>query len=175
MSHSIRLSLILVATWLLLSGFFKAQLLILGALSVATVVWLAVRMRVLMHRGQPLYFNPLRLLGYWRWLLAEIMRSNISVTKSVLQREMDIDPAIGRIAAKPDSELGDVIYANSITLTPGTTAISFTPNGDVLVHALNSASLAELEQGDMANRISRVEPDMTARAPGGRPLPGRSR
>lgn len=175
MSHSVRLALVLTVTWLLLSGLFKAQLLILGVLSVVTVVWLAVRMRILTHRGQALYFNPMRLLAYWRWLLLEIMRSNVNVTKSVFAREISVRPAIGRVSAKPYSELGDVIYANSITLTPGTTAISFAPDGDVLVHALDAESLQELEDGEMARRVAQVEPDMVARAPGGRALPGRNR
>lgn len=175
MSQTLRLFLILGATWLLLSGLFKAQLLILGVLSIAMVTWLAARMRVLRHRGQPLYFRPWGLLRYWGWLFGEIMRSNVHVTRSVLVRSLAVSPAIGRVAATPESELGDVIYANSITLTPGTTAISFTPEGDVLVHALDATSLEDLAGGDMARRVARIEPDMVARAPGGRVLPGRSR
>ncbi len=177
MSKPLTLALILIlcATWLLLSGYFKVQLLLLGLLSVAVVTWLAVRLRVLTHRGQPLYFRPFRLLNYWRWLLVEIMRSNIGVVRRVLSPSMNLNPAIGAVDATPDSELGDVIYANSITLTPGTTAISFTPDGQVLVHALDASSLAGLAEGAMARQVARIEPDITARTPSGRILPGRSR
>jgi multisubunit Na+/H+ antiporter MnhE subunit len=51
-----------------------------------------------------------------------------------------------------------VIYANSITLTPGTTAINFTLDGDILVHALHTDNLHDLERGEMAAHIRDVEP-----------------
>lgn len=159
-----RLAVTLLITWLLLSGLFKAQLLILGALSIALVVWLSRRMRVLEHRGQPLYFKLGGLLRYWSWLIVEIVRSNVDVCRRVLSPTLPIRPALRTVAATPQSELGDVIYANSITLTPGTTAINFTPAGDVLVHALDDASLADLDTGRMAERVCGIEPDIAARS-----------
>jgi len=173
--QTLRFFVLMGVTWLLLSGLFKSQLLILGLASVALVTWLAYRMGILSHRGQSLYFSPFRLLRYWGWLLKEIFSSNIAVTRTVLSRSMPIRPAIGKVTATPDSELGDVIYANSITLTPGTTAISFTPDGHVLVHALDAESLNQLEDRTMAARVARIEPDMVARAPDGSALPGRTR
>jgi len=160
MSLSARLAVTLLITWMLLSGLFKLQLLLLGALSIALVVWLSIRMRVLSHRGQPLYFRLAALARYWGWLLGEIMRSNIDVCRRVLVPSMPIRPALRAVAALPDSQLGEVIYANSITLTPGTTAICFTPEGRVLVHALHEDSLADLDAGGMAERVRRVEPDL---------------
>jgi len=149
------------ALWLLLSGMFKPQLLILGVLSVVLVVWLSNSMRVLKHRGQPVYFRFVHLIEYWAWLGKQIFLSNIDVTRRVLMWNMPIKPTLRRVTATPDTELGRVIYANSITLTPGTTAINFTPDGDILVHALHEDSLHELEQGEMAAHIRDVEPHLT--------------
>ena len=156
-----RLLVTLLVTWLLLSGMFKPQLLLLGLVSVGLVAWLAVRMTVLEHRGQPLYFHPMALARYWMWLLVEIIKSNIDVCRRVLAPALPIRPALRTVAATPQSVLGDVIYANSITLTPGTTAISFTPGGGVLVHALHEDSLADLDTGRMATMVEAVEPDLT--------------
>ena len=153
-----RLALTMVCLWLLLSGLFKTQLIILGILSVFLVVYLAKKMRVLEHRGQPLYFNFFRILGYWRWLIQQIMLSNIDVAKRVWSRDLDIKPALRCVKATPNTELGRVVYANSITLTPGTTAITFTPEQDILVHALHEDSLSDLEDGEMAARVRDVEP-----------------
>lgn len=153
-----RLFVTLVCLWLLLSGLFKTQLLILGAMSVLLVVWLAVRMRVLEHRGQPIYFRFLHILNYWAWLLGQIFLSNMDVTRRVWSRELDIKPTLRRVTATPDTDMGRVIYANSITLTPGTTAINFTPGDDILVHALHEDSLVELEGGAMAAHVRAVEP-----------------
>jgi len=153
-----RLTIAMVILWMLLSGLFKAQLIILGILSVALVVYLANRMRVLEHRGQPIYFGVTKILGYWRWLLVQIVASNIDVTKRVWSSNLNIKPKLMRVKATPNTEFGRVIYANSITLTPGTTAINFTPEHDVLVHALHEDSLDELEAGEMAARIRDLEP-----------------
>ena len=155
---TIRLVITMAVLWLLLSGMFKAQLLILGVLSVALVVWLAIRMRVLTHRGHPIYFRFLHIFGYWGWLAGQILLSNIDVTKRILSRDMPIRPTLRRVTATPESDMGRAIYANSITLTPGTTAINFTPDGDILVHALHEDSLHELERGEMADHIKGVEP-----------------
>ena len=164
MRLTFRLAFTLVVLWLLLSGLLKTQLLLLGVASVLLVTWLAGRMRVLEHRGQPIYFRFVHILGYWGWLLKEIMTSNIDVAKRVLvPGQMPIRPTLRRVAATPDTELGCVVYANSITLTPGTTAINFTPDGDILVHALHEDSLTELEGGEMAAHIRDVEPHFRAR------------
>lgn len=158
MTSSNRFILTLVCLWLLLSGLFKIQLIILGVLSVALIVYLAKRMRVLEHRGQPLYFKFRHILGYWRWLMYQIVLSNIDVTKRVWSVDLNIKPTLRRVSATPNTELGRVIYANSITLTPGTTAITFTPENDILVHALHEDSLLELEAGEMAARVRDIEP-----------------
>lgn len=144
--------------WLLLSGYFKTQMLILGVLSVILVVGLAYRMRVLEHRGQPIYFRFLGILSYWGWLIWQIVLSNIDVTRRVWSKDLDIKPTLRRVSATPDTEMGRVVYANSITLTPGTTAINFTPDDDILVHALHEDSLHELEEGEMSERVRDVEP-----------------
>lgn len=161
MSSRIRIVVTMTLLWLGLSGLFGAQFIVLGLLSVWLVVWFAERMRVLEHRGQPIYFRFLHILGYWGWLLREIFHSNIDVVRRVLTPgPMPIRPTLRRVEATPDTDLGCVIYANSITLTPGTTAINFTPDGGILVHALHEDSLIELEDGEMAAHIRSVEPHL---------------
>jgi len=155
---AIRLLVTLTLLWLVLSGLFKTQLLILGVLSVALVVGLSAYMRVLRHRGEPIYFRFLHIATYWAWLLKQIFLSNVDVTKRVLSRNMNIKPTLRRVTATPNTEIGRVIYANSITLTPGTTAINFSVDGDIIVHALHADSLQELEGGEMAAHIRDVEP-----------------
>lgn len=78
---TIRLTATMIVLWLLMSGLFKTQLLILGALSVALVVYLARRMRILQHREQPIYFRFLHIFKYWGWLGKQIVLSNIDVTR----------------------------------------------------------------------------------------------
>ena len=160
MNLTVRLALVMTLTWLMLSGHYTPLLLAFGAVSVALVTWLSRRARTLSHRGQPLFFRPVGLFRYWTWLFGEIFRSNAEVVRRVLSPAMPIRPALDRVAAVPDTEIGQVVYANSITLTPGTTAIGFTPAGEVLVHALHASSLESLGGGEMARRVRAVEPDI---------------
>ena len=158
MNLVLRLAITLAVCWLLLSGLFKTQLLVLGVLSVALVTWLSMRLDLLEHRNQPVYFRYLHIIWYWTWLSREIIRSNISVVRAIIMPDMAIRPTLRRIKATPNTEIGRVIYANSITLTPGTTAINFTPNGEILVHALHEDSLDDLETGTMADHVKAIEP-----------------
>jgi len=57
MMQTLRLIVTMACLWLLLSGFFKTQMLVLGGISVILVVALASRMRVLelslIHISEP--------------------------------------------------------------------------------------------------------------------------
>lgn len=154
----VHLALTMAVLWLLLSGMFKVLLLVLGVLSVLLVTGLSVRMDILTHRGQPIFINVPAVLRYWSWLIVEIMQSNYKVTRSLLDPDLPIKPKLQRVSATPDTEFGRVVYANSITLTPGTTAINFTRDGDILVHALHADSLDDLENDGMAARVREMEP-----------------
>ncbi len=52
--------------------------------------------------------------------------------------------------------MGRVVYANSITLTPGTVTVDMV--GDLLeVHALTREAATDLAGGSMDRRVTRVE------------------
>ncbi len=156
----IRLILTLTILWFLLSGMFKPLLLILGVISIALVCYLSISMKVLMHRGQPVYFRVFSVVRYCAWLVVEILKSNFYVVKQIFNPSLPIDPLLKAIPTTQKTELGRVIYANSITLTPGTVAINIAANGDILIHALNKESIIELEAGDMGERVCRLEPEV---------------
>ncbi len=155
-----RLIITLIILWLLLSGMFKPLQLILGCLSIAFVAYLSVKMKVLMHRGQPLYFRVFYVAEYCIWLIFQILLSNIDVIKRIFSPSLPIKPILKAIPSKQSTELGRVVYANSITLTPGTVAINIANNSDVLVHALHIDTITDLEEGVMGDRVCRLEPKM---------------
>lgn len=153
-----RLVITLTILWLLLSGIFTPLHLLLGLLSIVIVLYISLRMDVLMHKGQPLYFRFFRVLQYCFWLIGQILLSNLDVVRRVFSPTLDIKPILKAIPSLQKTELGRVVYANSITLTPGTVAINIAKNGHVLVHALHADVLADLEEGTMGKRVSRLEP-----------------
>ena len=156
--HFLHLIITLSAFWLLLSGYYyKINLLVLGVLSVALVIYLSMRMKVHTHKNQPLYFPIFSILGYWCWLFIEILKSNIAVAKMIINPKMPIKPLLKVVYAKQDTEIGRVIYANSITLTPGTVAMNVSINRGIIVHALHQNSIIELEQGEMHDHVMQLE------------------
>ncbi len=163
--HSISLGLVLFGVWLLLSGFFEPLLLGLGVLSCVIVVLIANRMDVIDHEGQPVQLGW-RILTYWVWLAVEIVKANLDVARRILDPKLPIDPVLVRVKASQASELGQVIYANSITLTPGTVSI-LVEDGEILVHAIAREMAEDLEGGEMDRRVTAVE-----RGGGRRPVPG---
>ena len=133
----------------------EALLLGLGLASVLTVVWIAHRKGVLDSEGHPIHLF-LRALAYWPWLLKEIVVANIDVAKAILRRSMAIAPTVFTVKGSQKSELGRVIYANSITLTPGTVTIAL-DGEELTVHALTPAGREGVESGEMDRRIAWLE------------------
>lgn len=152
----VSLILALSAFWLLLSGQFTPFLLAAGLASVLAVTWFVDRrMRVLDLEGHPSHLS-LRALTYWPWLLWEIAKAGWDVTRIILHPRLPISPELIRVRASQQTDVGQVIYANSITLTPGTISLEV-GDGTILVHALTRAGAEGLESGDMDSRCTAFE------------------
>lgn len=97
-----------------------------------------------------------RFITYLPWLGKEIILSTIHVAYLALHPGMRrlIEPQVLHFKTRIKSEIGQVVFANSITLTPGTITIQV-ENGEFLVHALNS-TFAEGLPGKMEERLLRV-------------------
>lgn len=150
------LTAFLAGLWLVLSGSLKGLLLMLGLASIVLVVIIASRMDVVDDEGHPYHLQPLGVLHYWGWLLVEIIKSNLDVSKRILHPAMPIAPTLLRVRASQTSELGQVIYANSITLTPGTVSVDL-KEGYIEVHALTRETAAALRAGEMDRRVALLE------------------
>lgn len=155
MKHAVVLGLVLGCTWWLWSGHADALLLSFGGLSVLAVIGMTWRMRLLDDESVPVGLT-LRALRYAPWLLWEIFKANLDVARRIVSPGLPIRPNVLRVRGRQRSELGRTIYANSITLTPGTVTIEL--DGDeFVVHALTEEAAAELRSGEMDRRVCRVE------------------
>jgi len=153
--HTISLFLALAAFWLLISGHYTLLILSLGLISIALVVYISHRMDVVDHESQPLLIT-LKIPGYHLWLIKEIILANITVVKHIWLGNETISPVLIRVKAGQKTDMGKVLYANSITLTPGTVSVDLA--GDqITVHALLRENIEELQAGEMDRRICRLE------------------
>jgi multicomponent Na+:H+ antiporter subunit E len=126
-----------------------------GVASCAFVVWLSLRMDIVDDEGEPTAI-ALGLIGYVPWLLLEIAKANIHVARVIWSPTMPLRRRLFSVPTSQASELGNAIYANSITLTPGTVALDVRRD-TILVHALTQDSQEGLETGDMDRRVTRLE------------------
>ena len=151
--HTISLSLLLAVFWLVLSGHYTAFLLSLGAASVVLVVWVCARMDVVDHESQPLHLER-GIFRYWLWLFKEIALSSLAVTACAFQGEKAIRPGFFEFKMSSKTDMGRVIFANSVTLTPGTVVIDLKED-TATIHALVSPALDGVMSID--RRVSGVE------------------
>jgi len=149
------LILVLSAFWILNSGHYTPLMLTLAACSVACVI-LVSRQMGLMDRGQDGSVSAARLPAYWAWLVKEVVVANLEVIRCIWVGRQAISPRQLRLKVGQKSDLGKVIYANSITLTPGT--VSMDLEGDtILIHALTRQAMDHLQTGAMDRRVQRLE------------------
>ena len=153
--HAISLAAILFGLWLLLSGHYTPLLIGIGGASAIFAVVVALRMDVVDHEGHPLRLG-LRVLGYWPWLLWQILRANLDVSRAILSPSLPISPETFPYRAGQKTELGQVVFANSITLTPGTVTVA-EEDGELVVHALTGHGADDIRGGEMDRRVTALE------------------
>jgi multicomponent Na+:H+ antiporter subunit E len=156
MLHAFGIFILLYAFWLLLSGYLVAFLLASGAGCALAAVLFSRHMGIIDREGHPLHLGGYAFLTYWPWLIKEIIISAWDVSRRILHPRLPISPTLGRFKPSQQSDLGLVIHANSITLTPGTIAIEVSRD-EFLVHALTRNGAVTLAGSEMDRRISALE------------------
>ena len=155
MKYTISLFLVLLAVWLGWSGHYTPLLIGLGLISIVGVLAIGHRMRVVDHESAPIEM-AFRVLAYIPWLLWQIFKANIHVGLRILNPRLPISPRIVKTPASQRGDMGRVIYANSITLTPGTVSLGVDPES-ILVHALTEEAAEGLAEGKMDRRVKWTE------------------
>jgi len=153
--HTINLFLTLAAFWLLNSGHYSPFILLLGAASIILVLIIVHKMDVVDQESLPLYFTR-NIFSYYLWLIKKIIQANNTVVKHIWLGNNSISPTLKRIKISQKTDVGKVIYANSITLTPGTLAIDLVGD-EIIVHALLYQDVESLRAGEMDRRVSKLE------------------
>ena len=150
------LAILYSSIWIAFSGHFDFLLLSFGVLSVSIVLYTLRRMRIVDQTPIKFQMNAFKLVTYSFWLIKEILKSNITVTKTILSQKIQVKQNMFNVPLFPKSDAAQVIFANSITLTPGTITVE-TEKNSLLVHSLDFSDNTEDEIADMGNRVSACE------------------
>jgi len=153
----------LIGFWVVVSGQIdpskgsNVYLMICGFFSCLLATWLAWKTEFLKDEG-----NVTRVLigqvVFLPWLFVQMVKSNLSVAR-IVWSPRSCKSLKAKLLTTPTTLKGDLattIYANCITLTPGTVTVRVDcEKGELLICALNDASAAGLR--DMHDRLKKVE------------------
>ena len=154
--RAVALGVSLFLLWLLLSGKGDGLLLALGLASAAGIAAFSLRLGLLDRESLPFHLlHPRRgIWPYWLWLAGETIKANLAVARIILARDCGTQQRLFWIPSGQASDLARAIYANSITLTPGTVTVDMAEDR-LLVHALDGKMCDSLEE--MARRVRAVD------------------
>ncbi len=145
------------AVWILFNGRFTLEIALIG-LPVAALLYLfCLRFLGLTVRQDLMFCRRAHLfLAYVGLLLWEILRANAAVLRRVLSPRFSPSPVL--VTVRPDlrTKLCRVLYANSITLTPGTITVSL-EDGVYRIHCLDESFSQDLEDTPMVRLLKRLE------------------
>jgi multicomponent Na+:H+ antiporter subunit E len=139
-----------------MSGLYKTLILVFGLGSVLLVMFFMKRMSEKDGYEVEINLKITETLKYLFWLIVEVAKCNVAVAKLLLARKVRIAQEFVEIPVSTKSDLAQVIFANSITLTPGTVTVE-TEDNNLLVHVLNLDNNTESELGNMGRRVSSLE------------------
>jgi multicomponent Na+:H+ antiporter subunit E len=147
------LFLLLFLSWIVFLGVFSTKYLLVGVACCA----IALASYRLIYKdkinGMPYVF--IRMCGYCIWLIKEIATSSFALSLKMWQLEPEISPKALWITVNLRDDLAMAIFANSITLTPGTVAIG-TREGMVYVHCLTEEIMNNFKLGSVLERVYRT-------------------
>lgn len=149
--------LILFGLWIVLSGRFDAFHLVLGLFSSALVSAISGDLMFTSRNPSRIIGLWLRLGGYIPWLFYQILLANLHVMYLVFHPRMHdlINPKIIRFDSRLKGDYARMLFANSITLTPGTITVDVTALGRFAVHCIDDPSGQALP-GKMEAKIAQV-------------------
>jgi len=151
-------SLYLYILWFLLSGKTEVFYLIIGLITSMAIAGISVASSsgpCPYTRIEEIPALIVRSARYAGWLLWRIILAAWHVTEVVLKPRLDIDPAFIEHKTILKNDLEKVIFANSITLTPGT--ITADLRGDTLIiHQLDEPSAGDITSFVMEKEIARI-------------------
>ncbi len=148
---------ILFALWIIFSGKFDGFHLAMGLISSAIVTGFTGDLMFTSQQTRGIFRLWLRMAGYIPWLLYQIFLANLHVMYLVLHPRMMelINPKVIQFDSRLTSDYSRMVFANSITLTPGTITVNVNALGRFSVHCIDDPSGQPLP-GEMEAKIAAV-------------------
>lgn len=156
---AIILFILLLIFWFILSFKVDLTITIIGFFVSGMVVFLNFDLVFNNTEVSKLTFRTIkRLFVLFFVLLFNIAKSNIEVAKIVLSKKMPIDPGFVTIKNPLKRELNQALFANAITLTPGTLTVDMNDD-EIVVHGLVKEQVSHLDGSSLEKAFIALEED----------------
>ena len=133
--------------WILLTGSFALQELVVGAVVSILVAWFSARWFV---HERPFGFFSKRLFILLAYCIGvfpvELVTANWDVANRALSPKLKINPGIIRVPVDVPTEYGKTMLANSITLTPGTITMDIDERGGQVWYYIHWIDVQETDR-----------------------------
>ncbi len=159
--HLTGMVVVLFAFWMVMSGRTETKFIVYGVLTAAVVSWITYPLLLVPNKdNSKRYFvfgvSMPKFIGYFFWLMWQLVLANVDVLLATTSQEMAIDPKIVRFYFRADNPMATVVLANSITLTPGTVTVNVTDDGLYEIHALTPGAASGVLDGSMQKKVAEL-------------------
>lgn len=157
MKKMIWANVFLLLLWIVFSGTVDLERLLWGIALVVLLQWVYAKK---VHKDYFSFKLSRQILWCWMRYLAilvhEIMKANIQVAVIVLQPKIKLSQGYFYYKPKLKTDFAKMIFANSITLTPGTITVDYEED-QMIIHYLTEANTLDLENSNMEQILLEME------------------
>lgn len=143
--------------WFLLNGAFTWEIAILGAVFTALFLLLMHALfGYTLRKEWAIARTAFFVLAWVPLILLEILKACFTVMKIILNKAVPVHPVLVELETELTSDFGRFLFANSITLTPGTITVRV-EGGRYIVHCLSREMLDGVKDGAVYRMLKKME------------------
>jgi multicomponent Na+:H+ antiporter subunit E len=152
--NHIRIFILLFGFWIILSESATVESLVLGmAVCIAVMIY---NRNSIPSKGVCGLKKVMLALRFTSVLLKEIVLSNFQVAAIVLGRKLRIEPQVFEYRTKLKTDKYRSIFANAITLTPGTITLSV-EDDKLVIHGLRRENIEGVVNSEIEKILIQIE------------------
>lgn len=149
--------LLFFLVWVIFNGRITLEIALFGVGVSALMFWFLCRFMDYSFRKERMLLKKLPVLArFCGCLVREIVSANLCVCRMILSRKEQVEPVLVRLHTDLKTETARAVWANSITLTPGTITVSLTGQ-ELLVHCLDKSLADSMEDSPLERLLKQLE------------------
>lgn len=150
--------LFLFLIWIMFNGKVTLEIVLFGVVICAVMLLFmckffdySIKKELLLYKLTPL------ILSYMLTLVCEVVKANAGALKLILNPKVSTEPKVFTFKSPVKTNIGKVMLANSITLTPGTITVDISEDDIYTIHCLDPDLAEGIEESVFVEKILRIE------------------